>query len=292
ADPKHIVYVWLDALFSYLTVLGWSPDKESSNYIKYWKNGDEIVQVIGKEISRFHCIYWPIFLEAMGIKKPTTILSHGWLITPEGKMSKSKGNVIDPIDLIKKYDVEIIKYFLISQINISNDGIFDEKLLINTYNSDLANTIGNLVSRVASMYHQSFNKPVKYTENNLDVDQQIFDKIEKYFKIYCDYFDNFQFDKGINIALTLAKELNKYIDITTPWLLKDNTIRLEKVLNTLLNGIYAVISMIEVVMPESMNQLIKTINTKNLNFNSITDFYKFDNISINIHDILFKRFKV
>lgn len=292
ADPKHIVYVWLDALFSYLTALGWSPEKESSKYIKYWKNGNEIVQVIGKEISRFHCIYWPIFLEAMGIKKPTTILSHGWLITPEGKMSKSKGNVIDPIVLIKKYDVEVIKYFLISQISISNDGIFDEKLLVNTYNSDLANTIGNLVSRVSSMYHQSFNQPVKYTINNHIVDQEILDKIKKYFENYCDYFDNFQFDKGINSALTLAKELNKYIDITTPWLLKDNIIRLEKVLNTLLNGIYAVVSMLEVIMPESMKELSKTINVGNLSFGSIMDFHKFDNISINIHNILFKRFMI
>ncbi|MGL4252377.1 MAG: methionine--tRNA ligase, partial [Metamycoplasmataceae bacterium] len=126
-DPKHVVYVWLDALFSYLTALNWTPDNETSEYLKYWKNGDEIVQVVGKEITRFHCIYWPIFLKALNIKLPTHILSHGWLITPEGKMSKSKGNVVDPIQLIEKYDIEVIKYFLISQINIFNDGIFDER---------------------------------------------------------------------------------------------------------------------------------------------------------------------
>lgn len=288
-DPKHVVYVWLDALFSYLTNLEWSIDKESENYLKYWKNGDEIIHVVGKEITRFHCIYWPIFLKALDLKMPTTILSHGWLITPEGKMSKSKGNVINPIDLIEKYDVEVLKYFLVSQINIFNDGIYDETLLINTYNSDLANTIGNLISRVAAMFHQSFTTPVKYGNHNEKIDQEILDNINKYFDEYKLYFDSFQIDKAINSAITLAKELNKYIDMTTPWLLKTNLSRLEKVLNTLLNGIYAVLSMIEVIMPDSAKTLLKTLNIDNLEFSNLNDFKKFDKIVINKYEIFFNR---
>ena len=291
-DPKHVVYVWLDALFSYLTALDWSIDKESDNYLKYWKNGDEIIQIVGKEISRFHCIYWPIFLKSLDIKIPTNIISHGWLITPEGKMSKSKGNVVNPIDLIKKYDIEVIKYFLVSQINIFNDGIFDEKLLINTYNSDLANTLGNLVSRVCAMVHQSFSTPVKYGAKNEPEDEVILNKITSSLEQYKIFFDEFYFDKAIGVSMNLAKDLNKYIDITTPWLLKDNLVRLEKVLNTLLNGIYAVISMIEVVMPNHAKTLLKTLNLDNLDFSQIEKVNKFDKIKINKHDIIFARLKL
>ncbi len=291
-DPKHVVYVWLDALFSYLTALNWSPDKESENYLKYWKNGDEIIHVVGKEISRFHCIYWPIFLEALNIKMPTHILSHGWLITPQGKMSKSKGNVINPLDLIEKYDIEVIKYFLVSQINIFNDGVFDEKLLINTYNSDLANTIGNLVSRVAAMIHQSFNAPVKFGTTNEEIDKDVLKSIIESFEQYKTYFDEFQFDKAFSATINLAKDLNKYIDLTTPWLLKDDLVRLEKVLNTLLNGIYAVLSMIEVIMPNNSQELLKTLNLKDLLFSEINNFKKFDKTKINEHTIIFSRLKV
>ncbi|MGL5732832.1 MAG: methionine--tRNA ligase [Metamycoplasmataceae bacterium] len=290
-DPKHVVYVWLDALFSYLTALNWSPDKESPEYLKYWKNGNEIVQVVGKEITRFHCIYWPIFLKALDIKLPTHILSHGWLITPEGKMSKSKGNVINPIDLIDKYDIEIIKYFLISQINIFNDGVFDEQMLITTYNADLANNVGNLVSRVVAMTNQSFNKPVKFGTESEEIDEVMLKKISSSFEEYKSYFDNFQLDKAIGSATNLAKELNKYIDLTAAWLLKDNLKRFEKVLNTLLNGIYAVISMLEVVIPENAQKLLASLNLEYLDFKYINDFHKFDNVKLNYHNIVFNRFK-
>ncbi len=291
-DPKHVIYVWLDALFSYLTALNWSIDRESKNYLKYWKNGNEIIHIVGKEITRFHCIYWPIFLKALDIRMPTTILSHGWLITPSGKMSKSKGNVINPIDLIKKYDIEVIKYFLISQISIFNDGIFDENNLVNTYNSDLANTIGNLVSRVVAMIHQSFTVPVKYTNKNEEVDQIIQDNILNTFVEYKTYLTAFQIDKAMNCTLTLAKELNKYIDITTPWLLKTELIRLEKVLNMLLNGIYAVISMLDVVMPNNSKKIIEILNLKSLDFDLIGNFNKFDSIIVNSNTIIFNRIKL
>lgn len=291
-DPKHVVYVWLDALFSYLTGLGWSIDNESKNYLKYWKNGDEIIHVVGKEITRFHCIYWPIFLKALDIKMPTHILSHGWLITPEGKMSKSKGNVINPLDLIEKYDIEVLKYFLVSQINIFNDGVFDEKLLINTYNSDLANTIGNLISRVAAMYHQSFKTPVKYINSEEEIDSELLKSILKFFEEYKSYFDLFQIDKAMGAIISLGKELNKYIDLTKPWLLKDNLLRLEKILNTLLNGIYAILSMIEVVMPDNAKTLLKTINLDNLDFSQISNFNKFDKVIINKYNMVFDRLKL
>lgn len=292
SDPKHVIYVWLDALFSYLTALDWSIDNESKNYLKYWKNGDEIIQIVGKEITRFHCIYWPIFLKALDIKLPTHILSHGWLITNEGKMSKSKGNVINPIELVKKYDIETIKYFLVSQINTFNDGVFDEKLLINIHNSDLANNIGNLVSRVVAMVNQYFSKPVKYGNKNEKIDDDMLDKILNSFNEYKLYFNKFQLDKAIGAAVILSRELNKYIDLTTVWLLKDNLARMEKVLNTLLNGIYAVISMLEVIIPENSSKLLKSLNLSYSDFSQISNFKKFDNIKVNEYNIIFARLKI
>ena len=194
-DPKHVVYVWLDALFNYISALGFDFENPSENFIKYWKNGDEIVHVVGKEITRFHCIYWPIFLKSLDIKLPNTILSHGWLITPEGKMSKSKGNVIDPLDLLDKYDAEIIKYFFVSKISIFKDGVFSEELLKNTYNADLANTIGNLISRTVSMIKQNFpESKVKYKKINDELDSEIIKAIKENFEKYKYHFDNFEID--------------------------------------------------------------------------------------------------
>ena len=129
SDPKHVIYVWLDALFNYISALGYE-SSEDENYLKYWKNGDEIVHIVGKEIIRFHCIYWPIFLKSLDIKLPTKIVAHGWIVTPEGKMSKSKGNVIDPLELLNDFDKEVIKYYLASKLNITNDGIFSKDLLL------------------------------------------------------------------------------------------------------------------------------------------------------------------
>ena len=122
-DPKHVLYVWLDALNNYITSLGYN-SKDDSDFQKYWVNGDEIVHIVGKEITRFHCIYWPIILKASNIRLPDKILSHGWIITPEGKMSKSKGNVIDPVKLIDEFGTEQLKYFLAAKIKMGEDGVF------------------------------------------------------------------------------------------------------------------------------------------------------------------------
>ena len=290
-DPKHVIYVWLDALFNYISALGFDFEKPNNDFIKYWKNGDEIVHVVGKEITRFHCIYWPIFLKSLDLKLPSTILSHGWLITPEGKMSKSKGNVIDPLDLLKKYDAEIIKYFFASKISIFKDGIFSEELLLNSYNADLANTIGNLISRTVSMIRQNFDKPIKFSISNFEEDKNILESIKLNFEKYQNHFDKFEIDLAFEAMLELARDLNKYIDVTTPWKLKENFPRLEQVLNILLNGSYAVLSMLEIVCPDYVNEFKDILNVKNLNFENILNFEKFNEIKVNENKIIFQRIK-
>lgn len=290
-DPKHVIYVWLDALFNYISALGFNFEKPNDDFVKYWQNGDEVVHIIGKEITRFHCIYWPIFLKSLDIKLPTTILSHGWIVTPEGKMSKSKNNVINPLDLLDKFNNEVIKYYLVSKISINNDGIFSEKLLLNTYNSELVNTIGNLVSRTIVMINKNFLNPTKFLKTTDDNDLFIINSIKINFENYQKHFDNFLVDLAFEDIINLAKDLNKYIDLTTPWKLNDNLERLSQILNILLNGIYAVLAMLDVVMPNYINEFKKILNINEFNFEQILDFNKFNNIKINENFIIFPRIK-
>ena len=150
-NPKHVIYVWLDALSNYITGLGYT-QKNDEKFKKYWESQDcEIIHLMAKEITRFHCIYWPIMLEMLGLRKPTHYISHGWIITDKGKMSKSLGNVLDPIYFVNKYGRDAFRYYLAKEISIRDDSIFSEELFIGVFNKDLANTIGNLVNRTIGM---------------------------------------------------------------------------------------------------------------------------------------------
>ncbi|UVD81952.1 methionine--tRNA ligase [Mycoplasma iguanae] len=289
-DPKHVIYVWLDALFNYLTALNYSLENDQ-DYQKYWVNGDEIVHIVGKEIARFHCIYWPTMLKSLDIKLPTKIITHGWLITPEGKMSKSKGNVINPLELLEKFHPEIIKFYLVAVINFSNDGIFDEKQLVEVYNNKLANNYGNLISRTVAMFQQSFSKPVKYFPEKFTVlEKDIFEKITEKSAEYKARFDDFEIDKAIATAMSLSSELNNYIDLSQPWKLKENLERLEVVLNTLINGIYAVSVMLSPILHEKTQQVVQQLKI-NLAWDQILNFEKFDNVILEKADALFQRIK-
>lgn len=289
-DDKHIVYVWLDALNNYITALGYN-QKDDSDFQKYWKNGTEIVHIVGKEITRFHGIYWPIILKAIGLRIPTTILSHGWIVTSEGKMSKSKGNIIDPIHLIDTYGPEVVKYYFASQINIGQDGTFDESILKNVYNSELANNYGNLLSRTTAMFCQNFDVPVKHFNPKENVDIEILNEIKISSEKYIKYFDEYQINKGLQQAIQLGKKLNGYIDITKPWILKEDKKRLAEILNILLNGIYAVSTMLTPAIPNKASEALKLLGFDKANFTLILDFGKFDNIIPVQGKVLFERIK-
>lgn len=289
-DKKHVMYVWLDALNNYITALGYNSDYDS-DFNKYWENGDEIVHIVGKEITRFHGIYWPIILKAANIKLPSKILSHGWIITPEGKMSKSKGNVVDPIELVNKFGAEVVKYFFASQIHMGQDGVFDEEILKNVYNSELANNYGNLVSRTIAMTLQNFDSPIASTKLTKKIDLDIINSIEVHVEEYKKHFDEFQISKALYEIIQLGKKLNGYIDLTEPWKLKDQKDRLSVVLNNLLNGIYAMTTMLSVVMPKKANQVKNMLNQTNLELSKILDLTKFDKVLPIKGEVLFERIK-
>ena len=274
-DDRHIIYVWLDALNNYTTSLGYNTD-DPTDYNKYWRDGDEIVHVVGKEITRFHGIYWPIILKATNQRQPSHILSHGWIITPEGKMSKSKGNVIDPLKLINKFGAEAVKYYFSSQINIGQDAVFSREQFINVFNSDLANNYGNLVTRTLAMYSQNFDKPIKLG-NTKEVDIKVLNKIEECFFKYKKNLDQFKVNKGIGEAMELGRNMNGYIDEVKPWLLKEDKKRLSTVLNVLLNGIYAISAMISISIPESTEKVANLLGFPSLEFEEINNFNKFEN---------------
>ena len=289
-EQGHVMYVWLDALNNYITALGYNSDNDQ-DFKKYWENGDEIVHIVGKEITRFHGIYWPIILEAAELRKPTTILSHGWIITPEGKMSKSKGNVVDPIDLINTYGAEVVKYFFATQINIGQDGVFDELMLKNTYNADLANNFGNLLSRTIAMTLQNFDAPIKHVSPTQDIDKQLLNDIELHLNEYKQKFDDLDINKAILESIKLGKKLNGYIDETMPWTLKEDKVRLAEVLNNLLNGIYAMSTMLSVVIPNKAKKAIEYLGIKEASLDKVLDFNKFDYVLPTKGEVLFERIK-
>ncbi|TPE57337.1 methionine--tRNA ligase [[Mycoplasma] falconis] len=290
-DKQHVIYVWLDALFSYLSGIGYL-SKDQQQYEKYWANGDERVHMLAKEISRFHAIYWPIFLHSLDLNLPTKEVVHSWIITPEGKMSKSKGNVVEPLPLIEKYGAEPVKYFFSSQINIDNDFSFSEDLLINVLNADLANNFGNLLNRTVKMINQSFDNGTIFVENNLlDIDKHLLAEITTTYEFYCEQMDNYHADLAYHKAIEFSKHMNEYIDKNEPWKLKDNLERLNVVLNTLLQGIYAVNYMLSPVMPKTTAKVFNFLCQENLSESKLFDFKKFDNKHVDVKEILFARIK-
>ncbi|MEA4206270.1 methionine--tRNA ligase [Mycoplasma sp. 1199] len=293
-DQTHTLYVWLDALCNYITALGYDVKnkQQPDEFMKFWASKDsEVVHLIGKEIARFHMIYWPIFLKALNLKQPTRIQAHGWLVTPTGKMSKSKNNVVDPYDLLAKYDKEMIKYYLTSQITLGEDGVWDEDRFIDVINSELINNYGNLVSRTLKMKSNSFSGPLKYKsskdQNDLDIDLKIRNSIFEYKK----HFDNLEIDKALKVAINLSSDLNKYVDLTEPWKLKEDLPRLEQILVRLLNGIYAVSTYLSVVLKDKTKEVATALGFDSFSIDLIEDYQKFDNINQGNEYMLFARLK-
>lgn len=206
-------------------------------------------------------------------------------------MSKSKGNVVNPVELVTKYGAEQVKYFFASQISIGQDGIFDENILKIAINTDLSNTFGNLLSRVVAMTLQNFDAPLKYSPSELPEDIEIEKEILASTSKYKKEFDDYQINKALEVAIDLGRKLNKYVDTTTPWFLKDNKPRLEKVLNLLLNGLYAVTTYLSVVIPNKAAEANKQLGFNEFSLELIKDLKKFDNVKVQKGDVLFERIK-
>lgn len=275
-DEKQTIYVWLDALFGYLTALGYGSDNEK-NFNKYWTNSDNRIHVMAKEISRFHLIYFPIFLQSLGLNLPTQFLVHGWLLSKGLKMSKSIGNVIDPYELLNTFEPEMVKYFFIAKIDPKYDGNVDHELIIDSINAELINNYGNLISRTLKMISNSFENGVKYSKPVIQEEIRIEKMIQDLPLAFDKSMAEFSFPHAFSKLTELSSTLNGYIDITKPWTLTENKPRLEKILNLLLNGIYAISVFYQIVLVKKMEEVEQALNI-DLEISQISNFNKFDSV--------------
>ncbi|MGD9604892.1 MAG: methionine--tRNA ligase [Bacilli bacterium] len=254
SDPKHVVYVWIDALSNYLSALGYLSD-DDTNYQKYWVNGDEIIHVVGKDILRFHAVYWPILLMALNIPIRFKLIAHGWVLMKEGKMSKSSGNFIYPHEIIDRYGLDAFRLFMTKEMPLGHDMVFSYDRFIEKYNVDLANDLGNLVSRTIAMANKYFSGQVAKPENlPLQVETEVEALANDVFEKYQSSFANFRFQTGLNEVWNLINRTNKLIDETLPWnLAKDPSQKetLNSVIYHLLESIRVTALMLLPVIPDT-----------------------------------------
>ncbi|AMN37011.1 methionine--tRNA ligase [Clostridium perfringens] len=270
-DEKHVIYVWIDALSNYITALGYGQENQEL-YKKFWPAD---VHLIGKDILRFHTIYWPIMLMALGLELPKQVFGHGWLLVDGGKMSKSKGNVVDPVVLVNMFGADAVRYYLLREIPFGSDGLFNNEIFIKKVNTDLANDLGNLLSRTIAMVYKYFDGVIQAPTCKEAIDDELINlalstpgKVEA-------SIDALKIPEALESIWTLISRANKYIDETTPWILakdEEKKERLGTVLYNLLETLRFVSVMISPFLTETSTKINAQLNTKVTTWESLKEF--------------------
>ena len=271
-DPKHVIYVWIDALSNYITAMGYDPDGSSDQFNKYWPCD---CHVIGKDIMRFHSIYWPIMLHALGLELPRQLFGHNWILFGEDKMSKSRGNVIYASDVVDAFGVDAARYYLLSEMPYGSDGSMTYESLIERYNTDLANTLGNLVNRTIAMAQKYFGGVIQPADSTEAVDEDLRATALKTVAEVDRLMNQYRMADTLDAIISLARRSNKYIDETMPWALaKDEAQkpRLGAVLYNLLESIRFLGVLLQPFMPETAEKIFAQLNTDCKDYASLSAF--------------------
>ena len=256
-NKKHVIYVWLDALTNYLSALNFS-DTNDKKYKSFWPAD---VHIIGKDILRFHAVYWPAFLLAAKLPLPKRVFGHGWILSDEKKMSKSLGNILDPIEIIRNYGVDQLRYYLIKEVSLGNDGSISMENLKNCINNDLANNYGNLCQRVFSFIKKNCNNKVPKTNNFKETDTKLINNIKDNIPKLIDLINKQNLNEYIKTVVNFSFEANKYFNDSEPWLFKKkNPERMNTILNTIVEQIKNISILLNPIIPISTKKVLNTIN--------------------------------
>ncbi len=295
-DAKHVIYVWIDALTNYITALGYTGDNDEL-FKKYWPAD---VHMMGKEIIRFHSIIWPAILMALDLPLPKKVYGHGWLMFNNDKMSKSKGNIVDPFILCERYGVDALRYYMLREVPFGQDGNFTNEIFLKLRNSDLANDLGNLVSRVTAMVSQYFDGVIPAPTDSQDVDRQLIDMAEKMYPTVTSYMDEMRAPEALETIFKVIQRANKYIDECTPWILAKTDEGKER-LKTVLYNLCESIRMSAVILQPFLTQTPSKIFAKLgigedmglTGFDSLEKFgAKIDGLKVDKGEQLFQRIDI
>lgn len=290
-NPKHVIYVWIDALTNYITALGYLSDDDSL-FKKYWPAD---LHLVGKEIVRFHAIIWPALLMALDLPLPKQVFGHGWLKIDGGKISKSLGNYKDPREYIDKYGVDAVRYYALREVSFGSDGNFSEEALIARTNADLANTLGNLLNRTIAMTNKYFDGVISNSKVNEEIDTELINKASNLKSVVDKNMEKLYISDALEEIFNFLRECNKYIDDTTPWVLakEEKQERLQTVLYNLLESIRISSVLLTPFMPTTTEKIYKQLNTNLNTYDTLNEFGALENNhKLGQIEVLFKRIEI